>query len=258
MLELFREYWERRALVGVMTRRYLIARYRGTALGFLWTFCHPLLLFAVYALVFGVFVRVPVERYPAFLLAGLLPWTWFAQGLALGASATLTDGTWIRQAAFSPAIPPLVVTLATLVNFACELPIVLAILLALGVTPSPWLALLPLVAALQLALGLGLALATSALAVRYRDTIQLLQAISPIWFFLTPVVYPLSQVPAPYARLLELNPVTHLVGAYQAILYRGEPPSLAALGAAALYGLLALVAGAAVLKRLRDRIPEEL
>ncbi len=258
MVDLLREYWDQRTLVWVLTRRQLIARYRGTALGFLWTFLHPLLLFAVYALVFGVFVRVDLERYPAFLLAGLLPWTWFAQGLAIGTTATLADGPWIRQAAFSPAIPPLVIALSALINFVLELPVVLGILLALGVRPGPSLALLPLVAALQFAFGLGLSLATSALAVRYRDTIQLLQALLPIWFFLTPVIYPLTQVPPRYVWLLDLNPMTHLAVAYQSVLYAGELPSPGRLAAAGACAVAAVVAGSAVLNRLRDRIPEEL
>jgi len=258
VVALLQEYARRRTLVWALTRRHLIARYRGTALGFLWTFVHPLLLFAVYALVFGVFVRLDVRAYPAFLLAGLLPWTWFAQALAVGTHSILADGPWIRQAAFSPAISPLVACAATAVNFALELPVVVGLLALLGVYPGLGLVALPAVAAIQLALVLGITLATSALTVRYRDTEHLVAALLPIWFFLTPVLYPLSQVPARYAWLLDLNPCTHLAALYQAILFEGRLPDPGRLLAAAAFAAAALALGAWTQARLRDRIPEEL
>jgi ABC-type polysaccharide/polyol phosphate export permease len=258
MLALLKEYWEQRTLVWVLTRRSLIGRYRGTAMGFLWTFVHPLLLFSVYALVFGVFVRLEVEDYPAFLLSGLLPWTWFASCLAIGSTATLGDAGWIRQAAFSPAIPPLVTCLATLINFLLELPVLVGILLALGRPLSGWALALPLVVGVQFVLLLGLTLACSALSVRYRDVVQLVQAVLPMWFFMTPVVYPLDFVPEGFRWLLALNPMAHLVEAYQALLFRGLPPALHHMGIAAGGALVAFALGAMVLASLRDRIPEEL
>lgn len=258
MLELLREYRRERHLVWVLTQRTLVARYRGTALGFLWTFLHPLLLLVVYALVFGVFVRLDVPRYAAFLFAGLLPWWWFAKTLAVSTSSILSDAPWVRQAAFSPTIPPLVTNLAGLVDFALGLPILLGVLAWQGVPPRPALLYLPLLCLLQFQLGLGLALGLSALAVRFRDTIQLVQALTPLLFFLTPIIYPASVVPERYAWLLALNPLAHLAQAYQAVLYHGQAP--APLGLALVFGAGALscLVGERVLDGLRDRIPEEL
>lgn len=258
MLELPREYLRSRSLVWALTRRALIARYRGTGLGFLWTFLHPLVLFGVYALVFGVYVRLDVPDYPAFLLSGLLPWTWFAQSLAISTTSILGDAPWIRQAAFSPGISPLVVNLAGGVNFALGVPVLLAILALLGVRPSPWLLCLPLLMALQLLLGLGLSLASAALTVRYRDVAQLVQAVLTPLFFLTPVLYPTDVVPERWAWLVRLNPLAHLMQAYQRVFYRGEPPDPRGLAVVAVAAALALLGGAVVLERLRDRIPEEL
>lgn len=258
MSRLLREYWERRALVWALARQSLIARYRGTTLGFLWTFLHPLLLFCVYALVFGIYVRVPAENYPAFLIAGLLPWTWFAQGLAIGTTSTLSEAPWIQQGGFSPAIPPLVTTVATCVNFLLTVPILVVVLFFLGVRPSAWLGLVPLMVGLQLLFQLGIVLATSALAVRFRDTIQLVTALLPVWFFMTPVIYPPSLVPEPYTWLLTLNPMAHLVGGFRAAFLGVNPPSWPGLAGAGLAGLVAFALGAAILAALRDRIPEEL
>ena len=253
-----REYLQQRRLIWVLTQRALIARYRGTALGFLWTFLHPLLLLGVYSLVFGVFVQIEVERYPAFLFAGLLPWWWFAKTLAISSTSLLADAPWIRQAAFPPSVSPLVANLAGAVDFVLGLPILLGLLALQGSPLSLHLLWLPLLIGLQLAFSLGLGLAAAALAVRFRDTVQLVQALTPVLFFLTPVIYPPDQVPERFAWLLELNPVAHLVRAYQAVLYRGEAPTPRDLGAAAVAAAVALVIGAWVLDRARDRIPEEL
>lgn len=258
MLELAREYARQRHLVWVLTQRTLVARYRGTALGFLWTFLHPLLLLVVYALVFGVFVRMDVPHYAAFLFAGLLPWWWFAKTLAVSTTSILGDAPWVRQAAFSPTIPPLVANLAGLVDFALGVPILLVILAWQGAPPRPALAYLPLLCLLQFQLALGMGLALSALAVRFRDTIQLVQAITPLLFFLTPILYPASVVPEGYRWLLTYNPLAHLAQAYQAVLYHGQAPAPLSLAVVFGAGLVACVVGERVLDALRDRIPEEL
>lgn len=258
MQSLIREYWGRRALLVVLTRRTLIARYRGTSLGFLWTFLHPLMLFAVYAVVFGIVVRVEVPNYSAFLLAGLLPWTWFAQGIAVATTSVLADAPWIQQASFSPAVPPLVSNLAGLVNFLFGLVVLLIILALLGVTPTIWLLALPVVIGLQFLFLSGISLATASISVRYRDSVNLVQSLLPMWFFLTPVVYPASMVPDQYRWLLDLNPMTHLIGAYQAILFDGRAPEPLGLGIVFVWGVAAVWIGNRIYVALRDRIPEEL
>lgn len=251
------EWLERRVLVAALVRRSLIARYRGTSLGFLWSFLHPALLFVAYALVFGVYVRLDVERYPAFLCAGLLPWTWFAQSVANGTTSILGDAPFVRQGCFSAAVPPVVLALATFVNFLLGLPVLVVVLLTLGAPPTPWLALAPVVAAIQLLFVTGVSLGLGALCVRYRDTIQLVQATLPILFLLTPVAYPFQVVPEPWAWLVRLNPLAHLIEAWRDVLL-GHAPDPRGLAVAAAAGLVTCVAGAWTLEALRDRIPEEL
>jgi homopolymeric O-antigen transport system permease protein len=264
MPAVYRELLTKRTLVWGLTRRALIARYRGTSLGFLWSFAHPLILFGVYALVFGVFVRIEVAApggYAAFVLAGLLPWIWFAQAVSMGTTSILGDAPFVRQVAFSPAVPPLVTCLATGVHFALGLPVLVAILWILGAPPTPWLLALVPVALVQVSLCLGLTLGLGALCVRYRDVAQLTQAGLPILFFLTPVIYPVSAVPPELSWLTWVNPLALLALAYQQLL-RGGPPDpgllAARVGVAAIWALAACALGGWVLGRCRDRIPEEL
>lgn len=258
--ELLHEIARQRALVVCLTRRALIARYRGTALGLLWSLLHPLVQCGVYALVFGWFVRVEEggAAYAAFLCAGLVPWLWFSQTLSIATTSILSEAPFIRQAAFSPALPALVASLAGLVHFLLALPALGLVLLLLGVAPGPWLLLLPLPVALLALLGLGLGLGLSALCVRYRDTAQVLQAGLPVWFLLTPVIYPAERLPGAFAWLRLLNPVAPLAEAFQASLLGRAPPAPAGLLISAAAALLALVLGAGLLEVLRERIPEEL
>jgi lipopolysaccharide transport system permease protein len=258
-VDMVRGWVARRALVAALVRRALIARYRGTALGFLWSFLHPLLMLGAYALVFGVYARLgsEVKDYPAFLVAGLLPWAWLAQGIAVGTTSILGDAPFARQAAFPPSVSALVQALAGFVNFALGIPVLLAILWLLGAPPTPWLLLLPVVAAIQLALLLGLTLALSTMCVRFRDTAQLVQAGLPILFLVTPIAYPPGLVPGRFAWLVRLNPLAHLADAFRAALL-GERPDPLGLAIAAACALGLVVVGARVCDALAERIPEEL
>lgn len=257
------EILRHRSLVWALARRDLLARYRGTLLGFAWTFVHQLVALATFTFVFGSVARVGVEHYPAFVLTGLLPWSWLSSCVLVGSTSILGDAALVKRAAFPASVPPVVVALSTLVNFLLGLPILAAVLLASGVTPTPWALALPLVVALQLVFALGLSLGLAALTVRYRDVVQLAHALMPVWFLLTPVAYPPALVaerttPALAAVALWANPAALLADSYQRILFQGVAPDPRALGLLALFAALAFWGGGRVLEALRDRIPEEL
>jgi ABC-type polysaccharide/polyol phosphate export permease len=248
-----------RALVWVLARRDLVARYRGTVLGFGWTLLHPLIYLAAYSLVFGRVARVGVEHYPAFLFSALLPWTWFSSSVLMGSTSILADASLVKRAAFPSSVPPLVVALASLGNFIFTLPVLAVVLLATGGRPTSALLALPLVVALQFALGLGISTGLAALTVRFRDVAQLAQAIAPLAFIVTPIAYPselLEREVGPVA--VWANPLALLARSWQAVLWAGTVPRPLELAALAGYAALALAAGSLVLRQLRDRIPEEL
>jgi len=255
----FSELLRYRSLVWALARRDLVARYRGTVLGFGWTLLQPLVYLAAYSLVFGRVARLGIANYPAFLFSGLLPWTWFSSNVLIGTTSILADAPLVKRAAFPASIPPLVVTLASLANFLLALPVLAGVLLVSGVRPTGALVAVPLIILLQLGLAAGLSTGLAALAVRFRDVAQLTQAVAPLAFILTPIAYPpasLEEIAGPAA--LYANPLALLARSWQRALFQGELPlplDLAALGG---HVLLALVLGSLVLERLRDRIPEEL
>jgi lipopolysaccharide transport system permease protein len=253
-----RELVAYREILLILIWRDLKTRYRGSVLGFLWTFLNPLLLMIIYSLVFSVYMRVEIPAYPIFVFAGLLPWIWFSSSMLAGASSVLESGTLIKRVPFPPQILPAVSVTAALVNFVLAVPLLLAFMIAWGL-PIGWsLLMLPLSIAIQYAFTLGLAIVLSMLTVRYRDLQQLLANLLTLWFFLTPVLYPTTMVPERFQGLLLLNPMAVLIGSFQAALYGGAVPSLGPLLLVAVLALCVLGAALAISDRLRWDLAEQI
>jgi ABC-type polysaccharide/polyol phosphate export permease len=193
------------------------------------------------------------------MFCGILPWTWFSSSMLESANSLIAGGNLIRKVLFPAEVLPIVAVFAGLVHFCLGLPILAAFFLYSGVPLNPLdLLWLPLIVFDQLMLTLGLALLVSALTVHFRDLRDLLANLLTLGFFITPIIYPLSQAP-PWARpLLNLNPFTHLMVAYQEVLYVQGPftgwPRLVAFGGVA---VLVFAGGYFVFDRLRDTLAEE-
>ena len=252
-----------RGLIQSLVARDLKARYRGSVLGFFWSFINPLTLLLIYSFVFTVVIRrkagSDLEPFALFMFCGILPWTWFSSSLLESSNVLIAGGNLIRKVLFPAEVLPIVTVLAGLAHFLLGLPI-LALAFAYYGRPifPPDVIWLPLIVVVQLALTLGLALMLSALTVHFRDLRDILSNLLTLWFFATPIVYSITDAPEAVRPLLYLNPFTHLAVAYQEVLFRPGPftewPRLLLLAAAS---LLVLVAGYTVFDRLRDTLAEE-
>jgi lipopolysaccharide transport system permease protein len=258
MLKVIKEMLAYRALIQTLVVRDLKSRYRGSALGLLWTLLNPLLFVVIYVLVFSVYLRIDMENYPAFLLAGVLPWQWLGSSLTLGASAIVDGGHLLKKVFFPPQILPTVGVLVNLVNFLLGLPLLFALVLLLGVKLGWALLLLPVIILAQLAFTEGLTLIVSTVSVRYRDIPHMLAHVLTFWFFLSPILYPPSQVPASLRPILVLNPFTPFANAYQGLLLWDTLPSWPSLAVMLALGISALWMGAVVFERLRWVCVEEI
>jgi len=257
MIQALQELFAFREVILVLVWRDLKARYRGSSLGFLWTFLNPLMLIVIYSLVFSVYMRVEIPAYPVFVFAGLLPWIWFSSAMLSGTNSIVEGGSLIKRVAFAPQVLPVVSVTATLANFLLSLPILLAVALWWGV-PVTWsLLTLPLVIAAQYVFTLGLAIGLAMLTVRYRDLHQLVANLLTLWFFLTPVLYPASMVPARFLPLLAFNPMALLVTAFQSVLYYGEAPAVGHLAVAGAEAVVVLALGLGLCERLRWELAED-
>lgn len=252
------ELYRYRSLLGALAGRELKGRYRGSLLGFLWTFLNPLLLLLVYALVFSVYFRVQMEHYAVFMLTGLLPWILFSQALSEGAGSITDGGSLVTKVLFPQQVLPAVKVLASLVNYILSLPILLGFLLAQGVSLTHCLLALPLVVLLHVLFTFALVLILATATVLMRDTRHLLNNLLTLWFFLTPVLYPLSQVPEKYHLLVLLNPAAVFTLAYQDAIFYGRWPRWDHLGLLGLLSLVLLWMGVRVFEHYKEYFAEKI
>lgn len=240
-----------REVLWALVLRDLKARYRGSVLGFLWTLLHPLLLMAIYSLVFSVYMRVDIPRYPIFVFAGLLPWMWFSSAILAGTSSIVDGGSLVKRMPFPPQVLPAAAVTATLVNFLLALPVLFAFMIATGLGVTRAVLVLPLIIALQYVLTLGLTILLSMVMVRFRDIHHVVASLLTLWFFLTPVLYPVAFVPESFRAFLWLNPLAPLTVAFQDAIYRGQLPAVQDLAVGAALALAVLTIALAVCGRLR-------
>jgi lipopolysaccharide transport system permease protein len=256
-MQSLRELLARREVLLVLVRRDLKARYRGSVLGFLWTLLNPLLLMAIYSLVFSVYVRVDIPHYPVFVFAGLLPWLWFSSALVSGASSIVEGGGLIKRVAFPPQILPAVAVTAALANFVLALPLLVGFVIAAGLPVGRALLALPVLIAIQYVFTLALALALGLASVRFRDLQHLLANLLTLWFFVTPVLYPPAFVPEAFRPLLWLNPMARLMAAYQDAIYHARVPAVSDLAQLAAMAVVLAALAFALCDRLRWTVIEQ-
>jgi homopolymeric O-antigen transport system permease protein len=251
-----------RQLIQSMVARELKARYRGSVLGFFWSFINPLLLLLVYTFVFSYVLpaRQPnLNPYALFLFCGILPWTWFSSSILESASVLISGGNLIKKVLFPAEVLPIVTVLANMVHFFLGLPILIGFLIyfraPLQLAELVWF---PVVVLVQLVLSLGIALFVSALTVHFRDLKDILSNLVTFWFFATPIIYSMQDAPAIAKRFLNANPFTHLAISYQEILfYPGDFGHWKWLLALAVASTGLFLVGYYLFDRLRDTFAEE-
>jgi ABC-type polysaccharide/polyol phosphate export permease len=251
-----------RGLIQSLVARELKARYRGSVLGFFWSFINPLLLLLVYTFVFNYVLPQRVEGadpYALFMFCGILPWTWFSASLMESSGVLISGGNLIKKVLFPAEILPIVTVTANMVHFFLGLPILVVFLIWYR-APLTFVELLwfPVVVAVQFVFSVACALLLSALTVHFRDIRDILANLLTLWFFATPIIYPWRSAPKIAARYLNINPFTHLAISYQEILFFQGPFGhwkwLLALGAGS---VVLFLFGYFVFDRLRDSFAEE-
>jgi lipopolysaccharide transport system permease protein len=256
MRRMFGDLYRHRWLIRELVVRDVILRYRGSALGFVWTLLTPLFFILVYMLVFSVFLQVGVPNYPVFLVAGLLPWQWFSTALQAGTTSLVDGRMYVGKAVLPPVLFVLVPVLSNFIHFVLSLPILLAVGLIFRIHVIWPLLTLPLLLAIQLLLTIAILLFVAPFNVFYRDASQLVSVILMLAFYLTPIIYPLTNIP-PHFRLFTLaNPMTALVLSYQNIFYFQSFPDWRLVAYTLGVSLALLLAGRLVFDRYKDSFAE--
>ena len=199
-----------------------------------------------------------IEPYALFMFCGILPWTWFSSALSEAAGSLIAGGNLIKKVLFPAEILPIVSVLSNMVHFFLGLPILIGFLVYYQRPPDVLdLFWFPVTVLVQLIFTAGLGLILSALTVHFRDIRDILSNILTLWFFATPIIYWIKEAPGLGKRVLDYNPMTHIIVSYQEIMFFPGPIGhwkwLLATGFAS---TLLFLGGLWLFDRLRDSFAE--
>ena len=249
MLRTLRELWRYRELALILVEKELKLRYRRSILGFAWTMLNPLLTMIILTLVFSQAMRVPVEKFPVFLLSALLPWNFFSQSLTGGSLSIVHNENLLKNVYTPRAIYPIALVASHLVNLVLAFVPLILVMIWQRVPLTITLAALPLCLAILGLFTTGVVLALSAWTVFFRDLRQILEVSLQAIFYLIPIIYPLTVIPRDYLWAFDWNPLVHMIFPFRAIFLDGAWPNLTSLGIGAACALIAFFAGLAVFRR---------
>lgn len=221
-----RHFWE---LLWGMTEKELRARYKHTVFGFLWLVANPILQMLIIGFIFPLFFKEPVKHYYYYLFTGLLAWNFFSMSLSKATPSIVFERSLIKKAVFPRMVIPISIIFSNLVNYIAAFILFLVPLAFLGTLTVSSLLFFLFGITMLIIFTSGLSLLTAALNVRYRDVNFFVQAILIIWFYATPIVYSLSQIPQNLLWLWRLNPLTSIMQLMQHALVDSALPGPAML-----------------------------
>ena len=238
--------WHRRELLWGMTGRNVRSQYKQSILGYAWIFVNPLMQIVVLTFVFSTILRIGEGvipyPFPLFLFAALLPWMFFSNALSTATDSIATSGSLVTKVYFPREILVAAAVFSKIVDLLFGLLILLGLMIFYSEYPSWTLVWVPAIFAMQLLFTVGISLPLAALNLFFHDVRYLVGVILMIWFYITPIIYPLDIVPERYKMLFELNPLSRVVNAYRRVLLDGTSLGmesfLVGMGAALLVFLL--------------------
>jgi lipopolysaccharide transport system permease protein len=256
--------WRYRGFIAGSVRREFQARYRNSLLGAVWTILNPLAMILVYTVIFSQVMGNRLQgnsghfAYSIYLCAGVLTWGLFAEITTRGQNVFVEHANLIKKLQFPRICLPIIVVLNSLVNFAIIFGLFSLFLAFSGTFPGwTYLALLP-VLAVQILFSIGLAMVLGVLNVFFRDVGQFFLIVLQFWFWFTPVVYPVTALPADIRSWLVWNPMAAVVRAYQGILLDGRLPEWSSLIPVTVLALLLCALGLQLFRKRAGEMVDEL
>lgn len=246
------DVWQYRELLFFLTWRDLKVRYKQTALGAAWAVIQPLFTMLVFSLFFGRLAKMPSDGvpYPVFSYAALVPWTFFANGLAQSADSLVGSANLLRKVYFPRLLIPMATVMSGLLDFGIAFLVLLVLMVWYGVLPTVNIVWLPLFLLLALVTALGVGLWLSALNVLFRDVRYTVPFLVQFWLFATPIAYPSSLLPESWRIVYGLNPMAGVVEGFRwALLGTSQAPG-PMVGVSACVSVALLVGGAYYFRRM--------
>ena len=234
--------WKHRELLYFLTWRDIKVRYKQTVLGGLWAIIQPFFTMVIFSLFFGRLAHVPSDGlpYPLFSYAGLVPWTFFTNGLTNASNSLVGNANLITKVYFPRLVVPMASVLAASVDVALSSLVLFAMMLHYGIVPTYRLIYLPVFILLAAGSSLGAGLWLTAMNVQFRDVRYTVPFLTQFWLFATPIAYPSSLLHEPWRTVYGLNPMVGVVEGFRwALLGRTTAPGpLIAVSVGAVLALL--------------------
>jgi len=257
-MKTLREIYNYREMIFMLVRRDLRGKYKGSVLGFAWTFINPLLQLAVYTMVFSVVMRVNKENYSVFLFVALIPWLAMANSVTGGSTCVIGQQNLVTKIHFPRQVLPITTVTTQFVNMLlCMIVVLVVCFFSIGLNFAVLWYLIPVIL-VEYALAMGIAFLVSGLTVYFRDLEHILGIFVMAWQFLSPVMYEVDMVPENLRGVFSMNPMTPVLTAYRQILYDKTAPDLSTMAAALGMALFFLVIGWFVFERLDRHFAEEM
>ena len=256
---IFKQIFDYREMIWSLVKRDLRGRYKGSVLGFFWTFLNPLLQLVVYTFVFSTIMRAGIEDYYLFLFVALVPWNYFSSCVTGGSNCIISQQNLVNKIYFPREVLPIAHVLSQLINMLLSFIVVILVLVisGKGINIAVWPYLIVVILQETL-LGFGLAMIFSAITVYFRDMQYFLGIITMAWQFLSPVMYSVEMVPEELVNIFYLNPMTPIIVAYRDIFYYQKAPDLQDFLLGTIFGIVVLVVGWLVFGKMKKHFAEVL
>lgn len=240
-----------KSVISQLVEQVISSRYKRTFLGFLWTLISPLLTMTVTAVVFSLIMRFDLRDFAIYLFSGLVPWTFVANGINQGGPSLINNEGIIKKVYLPRHIFPVSVIIAVFIDIVFSTIALFVIALVLGAKITPALLFVPIAFLILFLFILGLTLIQSILTVYFRDAQHFTPILLQVWFYATPILYPLSYIPNEYQFYFKLNPMYHFIEMFRGPIYEGGLPSTVTIVICLTISVITLILGSYVF-RLRS------
>lgn len=250
------EYY--RDLVVVLTQKEIKVRYKSSYLGYIWSVAHPLFMTFIFYFAFGVMMRLGIENYTLFLIAGLFPWQWLTNSVNISPLLFIGNTSLIKKTNFPREAVILADVSNNMVHFLLSIPVILVFMFIYGKYPAlSWIYGIPILTLIQFFLICGFSLAFASINLFFRDLERIVNLLIMALFYITPVFYSEAMVPEKYRWVLQVNPLSPLIISWRNLFMDGTMDMMTVLHAF-IFGLVIFIIGYYIFRALRWRFAEVL
>lgn len=256
-LNRLKEIYKYREMIISLVRKDLRTRYKGSVLGFLWTFINPLLQLIVYSIVFSFVMRVKMENYYMYMFVGLLPWIFFCNALQLGSISIVSNRDLIKKIYFPRLVLPIATLGSSFMNFLFSLIVLFIALLVSGIGISIYFIYVPVLCLILLLFASSFTFILAACNVYLRDLEHIIAIVTMSWFYAVPILYPIEMVPNEFQELYRLDPIVPIILSFQDAIYYKRLPNIESLINIGILSIILLVISYFVFEKLQKNFAEE-